>query len=221
MERDYVSRVCGCEADNIEIGAPPRRHRAVLRANRERDAVVFFSEPYENFGVRCRELYAEVLPRLAELAVENDCELVVKLHPYESYSQRRKVAKAALPPHLRHVLRVVLGRLQPALLERAWFALTITSTAAVDAALNNVPMFLCEWLNRSSHRYAEQFLKFSVARPLADAEQIRDIPRLLESLVLPDWHELWQVTEPRRLRQLLTGRISGQEVEAEAERVWA
>jgi hypothetical protein len=222
MERDYVSRVCGCEADNFEIGAPPRGRRPLLKARSRRDAILFFSEPYENFGARCRELYAEVLPGLAKLAQENGCELVLKLHPYESYSHRKRTAKAVLPPHLRHVLRIVSGRLEPALLDRARFALTITSTAAVDAALSNVPVFLCEWLNRSSHRYAEQFLKFRVAMPLESALQIGAIPKLLESFELPDWDELWQQIEPQRLRELLSGKTRSQDVaEAEAERVWA
>lgn len=219
MERDYLKRLCGCDPDKLETGGPPQKSHA-FRKSEKKGHIVFFSEPYENLGARCAEVYAELLPPLAELAVQNGCELLLKLHPYESLSQRRRMARKTLLRNRHHALRVVDGRLQPALLERAWFALSITSTAAVDAALHRVPVFLCEWLNGSGHKYSEQFMKFGVAKPLLAAEQIRAIPQMLESFGPTDSTQLWEPIHPQRLRALLSGKAD-EVLELEAERLWA
>ena len=222
MEKDYLLGCCGCAPEKFEVGAPPREI-GVFRKSSNKDGIVFFSEPYENFGARCREFYAELLPRLADLAIQMGCELLVKLHPYESRSQRERLATDVLSARQRRALRVVDGPLQTALLDRARFALTITSTAAVDAALHQVPVFLCEWLNRSSHKYAEQFVKFRVAKRISSAEELTAIPRLLEDFEPVNARELAEEIQPQRLRDLFSGKthdvFGGSE--AQTERLWA
>ena len=211
----------GVPEHQIETGAPPAPQQFRRRPSVQRDAIIFFSEPYEAFGGRARSFYREILPPLAELARQHGKKLILKLHPYESRRERRRMAEGVLSSTQRGLLRVLDGPLQQNLLNRAWFGVTITSTAAVDCALSDIPIFLCRWLDFTYSGYSDQFMKFGAAQKLSAAEEIRDIPHLLASYSRPNLSDFSEPVERDRLRELLSGTaISGVET-GKVERLWA
>ena len=131
------------------------------------------------------------------------------------------MAEGVLSSTQRGLLRVLDGHLQQNLLNRAWFGVTITSTAAVDCALSDIPIFLCRWLDFTYSGYSDQFMKFGAAQKLSAAEEIRDIPHLLASYSRPNLSDFSEPVERDRLRELLSGTaISGVET-GKVERLWA
>src|SRR5581483_980604 len=200
MERDYLKKTCGIAEGKIECGGhdlPPRK-----RLKGTKNAIVFFSEPYALGAGRCRDIYREVLPRLAELARRLNLQLVVKLHPMESRRERTKLAEAALSGTERAALRIQEGPLTDDLLDGTRFAVTVQSTAAVDCAIRGIPVFLCCWLGYSHYYYAEQFVKFGAGMPLSSATEISAIPHKLDGLS-PPASQLWETISQEKLRSLL------------------
>src|SRR5208337_1070860 len=112
-----------------------------------------FSEPYESGGWRTEEIYREVLPPLVRHARASGRQLVVKLHPFESRTERMKLVAKVLPPDDAAHVEVIDGPFTPELVERAWFAVTVESTTVIDCSLLGVPCFLCEWLTFSPYGY--------------------------------------------------------------------
>ena len=202
MERDYLVEACGMDEEKIEIAAPPVH---AIPAGPGRESIVFFSEPYEAFGGRSPGYYQQLLPPLANLAHKHNCELVLKLHPFESRRERTRLASDLLSANLRRLVRIVDGPLDDELMGRAWFGVTVTSSAAVDCAMREVPAFLCQWLDFSPNRYADQFVQFGAAKALAAADEIPQIPDMLKNFARPDLQSLWQTAEPDRLRKLILG----------------
>jgi hypothetical protein len=201
MEKDYLVNICGLPEKKVEIAAPKKD---IPQLN----LIVFFSEPIEISGGRCYEVYREVLPKLADLAIATQCELVIKLHPQESFREKRKFADAVLGGLQRQVTRVVEGRLTDELLQHVRFAVTVISTTAVDCALRGIPVFLCDWLDFSAYGYARQFIKFGAATKLTSSEEIAKIPGLLGRIsVLNDTRDLWEPVTTERLQQLLSGSL--------------
>lgn len=219
MEWDYlISR--GATEHRIEIAAPPPTQQFRTEPS-PCDAIVFFSEPYEVFGGRAHGFYREVLPPLAELARQHGKILIVKLHPYESRRERRRLAESVLPGAQLERLRVIDGALKSELLNRAWFGVTITSTAAVDCALSDIPIFLCRWLDFTYSGYSDQFIKFGAAKGLSSAEEIANIPHVLANYIQPNLNDFSEPVEPDRLRELLSGAaVCGVEA-GKIERLWA
>jgi len=219
MEWDYlISR--GVAEHRIEIAAPPPAQQFRLEPS-SCDAIVFFSEPYEVFGGRAHGFYREILPPLAELARQHGKKLILKLHPYESRRERRRMAEGVLSSTQRGLLRVLDGPLQQNLLNRAWFGVTITSTAAVDCALSNIPIFLCRWLDFTYSGYSDQFIKFGAAKRLSSAEELANIPHVLANYIQPNLNDFSEPVEPDRLRELPSEyAISGVEA-GKVERLWA
>lgn len=203
MEWDYLVESCGMDPQRIEVGAPPQASTIPLSSSRE--SIVFFSEPYEALGGRCLGYYQEVLPQLANLARQNRCELVIKLHPFESRRERTRLASRVLGPDVRQVLRIVDGPLEAEFMSRAWFGITVASSAALDCALNKVPTFLCRWLDFSATGYAEQFIRFGVGKALNAPNEIGQIPDMLQDFACPNLRNIWQIAEPDRLRGFFTG----------------
>ena len=223
MEWNYLVELCGMDREKIAIAAPLRSSRVDPGSSRK-DSIVFFSEPYEASGGRCRGYYEGLLPRLAELAEQSGRRLVLKLHPFESRRERKRLAEDILPVDRRHLLHIADGPLNEPLLQRAWFGITITSSTAVDCALSEVPMFLCQWLDFSCNEYAEQFIRFGAARGLRSELQIAEIPHILRNSVWSKPQGLWQGMENRELRSLISeGAQAGlQRTQThEAEQVWA
>lgn len=221
MEQDYLTRVCGLSQEKVEVGAPtktPSSHR-IARATASveaRSQIVFFSESYEVASGRCEEFYRDVLPPLADVAVQTGRTLVIKLHPFESPRERERMIARVLSPAQRNVTTVVAGPLDGGLLQKTWFAVTVLSTVAIECTLAGVPCFLCSWLNYIKFDYIEQFSRFGVGQVLQSAEQIQEIPQLLERLTLrPEVaRDLWQPIQPGRFEELVGGRVRLQAVGA-------
>jgi hypothetical protein len=211
MEHDYLTRVCGVPREEVEIGAPGQKP-AVMRSRpnrpeaRDKDKIVFFSEPYEVAGGRSGEFYRDVLPRLAEIAAATGRELVIKLHPQESLRDRRRLVKAMLSLEQAKLVKLVDGRLTEELLERTWFAVTVLSTTAVDCTLRGIPVFLCRWLEFSNWRYGEQFAKFGAGVGLNSPEEMREIPAMVEGFTRNSTADLWEAIRGERFEELLSPR---------------
>jgi hypothetical protein len=207
MEKDYLINICGLPEIKVEIAAP-RQNILQLNPQRQPNLIVFFSEPIEISGGRCDEVYREVLPKLADIAIATRRELVVKLHPQESFREKRTLAHSVLSPIQRRVTRVVEGRLTDDLLRETWFAVTVISSAALDCTMRGIPVFLCQWLDFSAYGYAQQFTKFGAGISLFCPEKIAGIPdRLSGTSGLKDASGLWEPVTTERLKQLLSGSL--------------
>ena len=180
MEQDYLVRVCGLPAGRIFIAAPSVRKSAIPASkSSEGDSAIFFSEPYELAGLRPDEVYRELLPGLCRLAREHGRSVVVKVHPFESRSQRNRIVRGVLAPEDEKIVTVIDGPLTPALTAEAWFGITIESTTVVDCLQDGVCCFLCGWLSLFPYEYTQQYARFGIGEILEDAEHIADIPRRL------------------------------------------
>jgi hypothetical protein len=176
-------------------------------AGHRKGSIVFFSEPYALDGGRCREFYSELLPPLVNLASQMNLDLVVKLHPMESERERRKFVNAALPARKFDSVQVVAGALCEELLNRASFALTVQSTAAVDCANRGIPVFLCKWLDYSYYGYVDQFIRYGAGVPLSSSAEVAKIPDMLKKFPAPARTDFWQTISGEKLEQLLTGAL--------------
>jgi len=209
MERDYLVRLCGLSAEKIAIAAPPAEK---LSTNfhpdqKRKTSAIFFSEPYENAGMRAEEVYAEILPELFRLAIANRRGLVIKLHPFESRKQRRRIVVDVLGPEAARRVSVIDGLLTPELLAHAWFGVTVESTSVIDCLQNGVCGFLCGWLSLSPYGYAQQYARFGVGEILKDAKRISEIPeRVKEFHSQPPPFHLSSTVDPVLLQEWLTAR---------------
>jgi hypothetical protein len=185
MERDYLLRVCGLPGEKIAIGAPPGQACAAKDTGQvEGTSAVFFSEPYEAAGMRAEEVYREILPALCRLAREDRRSVILKLHPFESRSQRCGIVREILTPEDQRLVTVRDGPLTNELLARAWFGVTVESTAVLDCWQNGICCFLCGWLTLSPYGYAQQFARFGVGEVLGSVEEMREIPQRLDEFHL-------------------------------------
>ena len=182
MEEDYYVRLCGIPPETVEVGAP------ILPVDLKQESspdtgpfIVFFSEAYEVAGGRARGFYQDILPSLADLALSEGRELIIKLHPSESLSERSRIVEQTLRPEQRRVTRVADGPLQSEMLNKAWFGVTIMSTVVVECALRGIPCFLCAWLESWPYGYVDQFTRFGVGIRLNQPGEIRQIPATLRS----------------------------------------
>jgi hypothetical protein len=182
MEWDYLVRVCGLPRERVMIGAPEPTGAVGELRGREKTSAIFFSEPYESAGMRGEQVYREILPALCCVARESGRGVIVKLHPFESRSQRCRMVSEILTPENNRLVTVLDGPLTGELLSRAWFGVTVESTTAVDCVRAGVCCFLCEWLGLSPFEYVRQYARFGLGEILQDARQIYEIPnRLAES----------------------------------------
>jgi hypothetical protein len=113
------------------------------------------------------------------LVREKGRRLIIKLHPFESRSQRSRIVDDVLEPDDRALVSVIDGPPTPEIMGQAWFGLTVESTSAVDCRQNGVHCFLCGWLTFLPFGYAQQYAKFGVGEVLRSAEQISEIPQRL------------------------------------------
>ena len=181
MERDYLLRVCVLPPERIVVGAPvPRSGRAASKAKPPgKTSAVFFSEPYEVVGMRAEEVYRELLPALCQLARANGRDVIVKLHPFESAAQRRRMIREVLPTEDGNLVTVVDGPLTDDLMSQAWFGITVESTTVMDCRQKGVQCFLCGWLTLWPFEYVQQYARFGVGEVLQSVEQVADIPARL------------------------------------------
>lgn len=212
LERDYLLRLCGLPEARIVVGSPPHQlptsPGVSASAPQTRDAAILFSEPYEVTGTRAEEMYREILPNLCRVARQNARTVIVKLHPFESISDRRKMICQVLGPEEAKNVAVMVGPLTPQLLARAWFGITVESTTVLDCLKSGVQCFLCGWMSLSPCQYAEQYVRFGVGELLTDVNQIAEIPQRLEHFRLRPQarqSDLFPAMDPNLLRQWLLG----------------
>lgn len=206
MEEDYLLRVCGISPEKVEIGAPAGFEDTTRRTDQEKKSyIVFFSEAYEVGGGRGRDFYRDVLPSLADLARSQQKELVIKLHPSESFWERSRLVEETLSPEQQRITRVVGGPLQPELLDRTSFGVTVMSTVVAECALREIPCFLCAWLEAWPYGYDDQFERFGLGVRLNAPGEIRQIPAMLENYRPREASRAnyWIPIEKKRLRTLL------------------
>jgi hypothetical protein len=207
MEKDYLVGTCGLPEEKIAVGAPLMRQRINLRVQHPKRSIVFFSEPYALDGGRCREFYRDLLPPLADLASRMNLGLVVKLHPMESERERRKLVNAAVRSGQRETVEIVTGALSERLFDRISFAVTVQSTAAVDCAIREIPVFLCKWLDYSHYGYVDHFIRYRAGVPLRSPAEIAKIPDLLENFPAPVRTDFCQTVSHEKLEHFLAGEL--------------
>jgi hypothetical protein len=210
MEKDYMVRACQVPARQIIIGAPPVSPVPSIEgpySASDRPWLVFFSEAYHSAAWRSDEVYGELLPRLSSLAQVCGLQLVFKLHPFESVEAHRRMLRRHLSKSEAAQIRVIAGAPSPELWRNTRFALTGQSTVAIDCTLRGIPVFLCAWLRDAFTGYVRQYARFGIGQILDSAEQIADIPRLLDSpsTALSAKNKLRQTISPEMLRELLCG----------------
>ncbi len=208
MERDYLLRVCGLPAEKVVLGAPAPENTpsAIEFTHPSQSSAILFSEPYEVAGLRADEVYRELLPSLCRVARQSGRGVIIKLHPFESLSQRRRMVRDILTPEDRNLVTVVDGPLTSELMARAWFGITVESTTAIDCLRNGICCFLCGWMSMSPYEYAQQYARFGVGEVLQDAQQLLEIPsRLAEFQKRPPMKLNLSVTvDPAVLQRWLT-----------------
>jgi hypothetical protein len=209
MERDYLLRVCGLPMERVVICAPSSQSARPVagRSPTRRTSMIFFSEPYEAVGMRAEEVYRELMPPLCRLAATHGRGLIVKLHPFESRSQRRELIRNLLTPKDRELVTVVDGPLTDELMTQAWFGITVESTTVIDCLKSGIPCFLCRWLILWPFEYGQQYARFGVGEALQSAEQIADIPSRLAAFENQSSAQavLMPTVDPVLLQSLLTG----------------
>jgi len=186
MERDYLLQVCSLPAEKVVIAAPapPQASTAISSDRSGQRLMILFSEPYEAVGMRGEEVYRELIPQLLRLAQENDRELLIKLHPFESIAQRKRLLREILGPDDAKRVTVLDGPLTPDLIAQAWCGITVESTTVMDCLQNGVCCFLCGWLKLSPYEYVKQYARFGVGELLQNIEQVQQIP-----VQLTDFHK--------------------------------
>lgn len=210
MEHDYLLRVCGLPDARVVLGAPRALSLASEPAQEpdKRDAAIFFSEPYEVTGTRAEEMYREILPGLCRVARQNGRTVIVKLHPFESIADRRRIIRQVLGSDEFNNVAVVDGPLTPELLRRAWFGITVESTTALDCLNRGIQCFLCGWISLSPCGYAQQYVRFGIGEMLAGPKQIAEIPDRLEKFrerQRAQQPDCFPVADPALLRHWLLG----------------
>jgi hypothetical protein len=215
MERDYLLRVCSLPAERVVIGSPSAANfRAASQLEPQVGAsAIFFSEPYEVAGMRAEEVYRELLPLLCRLARESNRGVILKLHPFESRTQRSRLLRDILTTEDRALVRIVDGPLTKDLMAQAWFGITVESTTVMDCVQNGVQCFLCGWLKLSPYGYVEQYARFGLGEVLQDAQQIETIPKRLQ-----DFHNAPKAiqsaeADPAMLRRWLTSALTARDAE--------
>lgn len=160
--------------------------------------------------MRAKEVYGEILPELFRVASANRRSLVVKLHPFESRNQRRKIILDVLGPEAAKAVHIIDGPLTAALLAQAWFGITVESTTVLECLQNGVCCFLCGWLSLSPYGYAQQYARFGVGEILESANQIPRVAERVERFYSSARTSvpLSPTADPTLLQQWLTARES-------------
>ena len=213
MEREFMSRTFLVKADRITVGAPEEPFADGSEPGSTQKgtsncagAIVFFSEQYELTLGRTEILYKQVLPGLCAIARSRGSRVIVKLHPFESLTSRRRLLRQVLSKEDWRQVSLVTGALTGEFLAGIWFAVTVESSVAVDCASRGLPCFLCSWFVPPLAGYEKQFVRHGAARSLESPEQIGKIPELLEDFrITPEIQRgLWSPITPARLEALLS-----------------
>jgi hypothetical protein len=211
MEEDYLVR-SGVLREKILIGAPATSSGAIRRDPADDGAfrayILFISEAYEVGNGRGEEFYRDILPPLADLAINTGRKLIVKLHPVESRNERKRILDRILSPRQESVTRMVHGSMKEELFARAWFGITVLSTVATECAMRRIPCFLCKWLEFWPADYIDQFVRFGVGIALNHPGEINKIPDYLESYISDPsvMENCWQPADVKGFSRLLASR---------------
>lgn len=206
MESDYLQRISAIRPEKMVVAALDANKVAPVR-DQHRDALVFFSQPYEVGGGRADSIYREVLPRLCSVARSSGRKVVVKLHPFESRRARQALVNSILPADIQGLVEIIDGLPPQGVMARAWCGVTVDSSVAVECALQKIPFFLCGWLDFTGMGYLEQFARFGVAHVLNTAAEIEQIPDMVAGyrFVPATLERLWQAADSASLDQILFG----------------
>jgi hypothetical protein len=214
IERDFLLRSCGVAPEKVVLGGqglPSSPEPAKPAARSSEPWLVFFTEPFQAAGWRTDEVYRDLLPKLWSLAQECGLKLVFKLHPFESIKGHRRILRKYLPRQ-EPGIGVITGAPSAQLWRNTRFALTVQSTVTLQCASLGIPVFLCSWLRDPSSGYVEQFSRFGIGHILESADELSEIPRLLEmkGKTVQMRPALWETMDPAKLRDLLlrTGSFS-------------
>jgi hypothetical protein len=181
MQKDYWLTRCGLPEEKIEIGLPHGNYRpSGSHSEKERNLIVFFSSDYESVAGRATEFFREMVGPMVLLAKETDRKVVIKLHPFESLSDRRRMLDTILSPEQRRHVEVIGGPFTAELRDRIWAAITVESSVTVECAAAGIPVFLCAWFDASWWEYGKQFVRFSMAQALNSPKEILEIPQRVE-----------------------------------------
>ena len=207
IERDFLLRSCGVAPERVVLGGqglptPPDPMKQVARSTEP--WLVFFTEPFQAAGWRTEEVYRDLLPKLWTLAQSCGLKLVFKIHPFQSVKGHRRILRQYLPRQEPEI-GVITGAPSPQLWRNTRFALVVQSTVALQCASLGIPVFLCSWLRDSSSGYVEQFSRFGIGRILESADELSEIPHLLEmkGKTVQMRPTLWETMDPAKLRALL------------------
>jgi hypothetical protein len=204
MERDYLSRTETVDPRSIVVGAPTRLSPAPAVRASDRGELVFFSQPGEVNGARMSEIYGEVLPRLCSVAERTRRRVIVKLHPFESTTERQRIVNTVLPETQRGLVDIVTAPASE-VMECTWCGVGLDSTVALECALQQIPYFFCGWLDFNGIGYLQQFARFGVGIVLRSPDDVETIPEQVAAYA-PDPNRisaLSHYTEPEQLEQIL------------------
>ncbi len=210
MERDYLRRVCSLAPEKIVMAAPVSSKPVSLQSGFRRSApwLVFFTEPYQSYWWRRDEAYRDLLPRLWSLAQTCRLRLVFKLHPFESIKGHRRMLRLLVPEQERQI-EVLGGPPSDHLWNNTRFALTVQSSTALECAALGIPVFLCAWLRDPYSGYVQQYARYGVGHVLKSAEQIAEIPEVLESQIgQPPQQRTRATIDSDKLAHLFSGSYS-------------
>lgn len=214
IERDFLLRSCGVAQKRVVLGGqglPSTTDPAKAAAQSSEPWLVFFTEPYHAAGWRTEEVYCDLLPKLCSLAQSCGLKLVFKIHPFESVKGHRRILRKYLPRE-EPGIGVIAGAPSPQLWRNIRFAMTVQSTVALQCSSLGIPVFLCSWLRDPDSGYVEQFSRFGIGHILESADELSQIPHLLETKLktVQMRPTLWETMDPAKLRDLLlrTGSFS-------------
>jgi hypothetical protein len=182
MERDYLERICGVDTGRIRIGAPHSRQDSSVWSE-DSPWITFFTEPYETDFWRTEAIYREVVPRLCAVARRKGKTVVIKLHPFESVSQRKRIINRTLAEQDKKLVTVSGAPFSSEILQNTWCAVTVESTTAFECASAGIPAFLCGWLRHAYAGYAGQFARFKAARILQFPDNLLQLPEMLHDAI--------------------------------------
>ena len=179
MERDYLERIRGVNPRLIRLGAASTSRNNLALWSNDAPWIIFFTEPYETDQWRAEAIYREILPRLCAAARKSGKTVVLKLHPFESPAQRKRLLQTILAEEDRQLVSITSAPISPESLGKTWCAVTVESTVACECASVGIPSFLCGWLRHAYSGYALQYARFGVGRIL---EAPNDLLRIGEMI---------------------------------------
>jgi hypothetical protein len=180
MERDYLERVCGVNVRTIRVGAPISSSENGLLWKDDSPWIVFFTEPYEAGFWRTEAVYRDVLPQLCSLARKAGKRVVLKVHPFETARQRRRLVKKVLNEDDQKLTVVMEVPLSSEILSKTWCAVTVESTVALQCAVARIPAFLCGWMRHAYSGYALQYMRYGVGYMMESPGDLLRIPEMMD-----------------------------------------